>query len=454
MLKKDWLRRSLGTFDIYSLVHHDSQSTYYLMMGFIALYAARESFWVALYAVALMTAIALVYGEMGSHFPETGGSYLYTRYGMGVFMGFLSAWLLAIDQVIMVSYGTLDASKYTISLLERYGILDPSFEKYSVLIAILFSTALYVLTVIGIRESAFVAKIAAVIDFISIGLLVVSINLVFLLLSNPPSPPYFNWSNISPPSLLLALALASRGFTGIDALGQLAGEAKKPLIQIPRATILLVIIGVYFSLSLMLLTMTLIPYELVSEDPALVIFYISDKTPYISSIAVAAASINIILIMLLAALTGYVSFSRLLYIFSQDRLLPSFFGRVHRIFRTPHISLTTIFIISLPFIIQGEISFIVEVYAIGSLMNYLLVSLSLAILSRRGELYGGFQTPRIRGIPITVILGTPAMITGLIFTFIEKYSVLWIIGLWVLGGVALYTYQRRTSRKTQNKTAA
>ena len=35
-LTREWLRRRLGVFDIYALVHSDSQSTFYFVLGFIA----------------------------------------------------------------------------------------------------------------------------------------------------------------------------------------------------------------------------------------------------------------------------------------------------------------------------------------------------------------------------------------------------------------------------------
>jgi len=78
------------------------------MIGFIALYAAKYSFLISIYAVLIMIIIALVYGEMGSHFPVSGGSYVYVNYSLGKLIAFISVWLLALDQIIMIAYGALD----------------------------------------------------------------------------------------------------------------------------------------------------------------------------------------------------------------------------------------------------------------------------------------------------------------------------------------------------------
>ena len=69
-MRREWLRRDLNTLDMYSLVHADSQSTFYLVMGFIALYSGKESLFITIFAVLLLVSISLVYGEIGSRFPE------------------------------------------------------------------------------------------------------------------------------------------------------------------------------------------------------------------------------------------------------------------------------------------------------------------------------------------------------------------------------------------------
>ncbi|MBP1449739.1 MAG: amino acid permease, partial [Thermoproteus sp.] len=124
-MSRDWLRRRLNVFDIYSLVHADSQSTFYFVLGVIAAAAGEYAFWAVLYGTALMMAIALAYGEMGSRFPESGGSYLYVKTALGELAGFFSAWLLAFDQAVMVAYGSLDGALYLADMLSGYGIYVP-----------------------------------------------------------------------------------------------------------------------------------------------------------------------------------------------------------------------------------------------------------------------------------------------------------------------------------------
>lgn len=183
------------------------QSTYYFLAGFIAFYAGQYAFFGALYGVALMATIALTYGEMGSRFPETGGSYLYVKYAFGAAAAYVSAWLIAFDQIVMVAYGAIDAAK-TLNKALGLGVAD------SILAAALTS-GLFALTIVGIRESAALAKAVASLDIAVIPTLIIA-----ALLLHPAWPPYFNWGGVEAASLLFAFSLLSRGFTGIDAIGQ------------------------------------------------------------------------------------------------------------------------------------------------------------------------------------------------------------------------------------------
>lgn len=428
MSRREWLRRELGTLDLYSLVHADSQSTFYLAVGFILALGGRESFLISLYAIALMISIALVYGEVGSRFPEAGGSYLYVKQAMGRSIGFLSAWLLMIDQAIMISYGTLDASKYLLTYMgiENIPIQVPAF---------LMSLCLYILTFLGIRESARVAMSIAIMDFLVIGILLIGVNLS---LGIGSTPPYFKWNAVEPLDILTALSIASRGFTGVDAIGQLAGEAREPLLQIPRATFLVASIGTIYSIFLVSILMDRISYSSLASDPSLAIMLIAAETPYISIFMVPLVVINIAVIMLMASLAGYIAFSRLAYILSKDSLVPRALVTLHSRYRTPYISLTLAFLISIAFILPGELSFILEVYAIGSLINYFMVSIALWVITKKGELYGGLAGPKIYGAPLTSLIAVLLTLFGLAINIIVKWKYIWILVLWIIAGLIIY----------------
>ena len=425
-LTREWLRRRLGVFDMYALVHSDSQSTFYFVLGFVAYYAGQYAFFGTLYGVALMAAIALTYGEMGSRFPETGGSYLYVKYAFGAAAAYISAWLIAFDQIVMVAYGAIDAAK-TLNKTLGLNVAEP-------LLAAALTSSLFVLTLVGIKESAALAKAIASLD-----LAVIPTVIALALLLHPAWPPYFNWGGVKAASLLFAFSLLSRGFTGIDAIGQLAGEAREPLVQVPRATLLVIAIGASTGLGLMAATMSALRPEDI-KDPAVAPLYLASSVhPYL----LYAVALNLFLVMTVAALAGYVSFSRLMYMLAEEGHIPGILAKLHHRFRTPYVSLVVVYIISLVLVLPGEIEIILAIYAIGSLLNYLLVAMALAKTARGGTLYSAFKTPYVAGMPLSALVAMSLLPVGIALTVLEKYRYLWALGLWLLAGVVLYLIQHR-----------
>lgn len=436
-MSRDWLRRRLNVFDIYSLVHADSQSTFYFVLGVIAAAAGEYTFWAVLYGTALMMAIALAYGEMGSRFPESGGSYLYVKTALGELAGFFSAWLLAFDQAVMVAYGSLDGALYLADMLSGYGI----YMSHAVARALSFAVAvaLFALTLIGIKESAKFSVVMAVADIVLIGAMTIALGLA---LGVRTPPPYFSWRGVGAPDVLAGFSYASRGYTGMDAIGQLAGEAEMPLIQVPRAALLAVGMGAAYGIGLTVLLMYRVNYQVVVMHPATAVLAIASSLPlgYLLRFPV---GVTMALIQITAALAGYVAFSRLLYRLAADGLLPKFFASVHKRFRTPHASLVVVLAMALALLVPGEIYLIADIYAVSSLVNYVLVSLSLIVEVKKGGLYGALRTPTIGGISLVGLLGAVLTSTGLILSTFTRYKELWIIALWALVGLALMLSSRK-----------
>ena len=430
-MSRDWLRRRLGVFDIYSLVHADSQSTFYFVLGVIAAAAGRSTFLVVLYGTVLMVAIALAYGEMGSRFPETGGSYLYVKTALGRTAAFFSAWLLAFDQAVMVAYGSLDGVLYFANMLSYYGVNVPYLVAR--ILSFIVALALFTLTLIGIKESARAAVAIAVLDIALIGIFTV---LIGLLIGLRTPPPYFSWQNVQVQDIWAALSYASRGYTGMDAIGQLAGEAEMPLVQVPRAAMLAAGIGTAYGLGLTALLMNSVNYSAVASSPATALVDIAASLPYGREL-VLPVGITASMVQIMAALAGFVAFSRLMYRLAEERLLPTIFSKIHRKYRTPYFSLFLSAAISMALLAPGEIYIIVDVYGVSSLINYFMISLSLLVEVRRGDLYGAMRSPTVKGISLVGVFGSVLTLLGLALSIIVRYYEVWMIGLWALAGLLL-----------------
>ena len=136
--------------------------------------------------------------------------------------------------------------------------------------------------------------------------------------------------------------------------------------------------------------------------------------------------------VILVLLTGM---PRILYTMSLDGLLPSFMGRVHKKYRTPHI--TTIIVGSIVAVIAGlfPIDLIAEMVSIGTLLAFAMVCVSIVILRvKRPDMHRPFKTPMVWFVAVTGFLGCIYLMTSLpVSTWVR-------LGVWTLIGIAIYLF--------------
>jgi len=151
----------------------------------------------------------------------------------------------------------------------------------------------------------------------------------------------------------------------------------------------------------------------------------------------------------LGALTGMISSllvfqlgqARVWFAMSRDRLLPRAFSRVHRRFRTPHVStLTAGFFVAIPAGIF-DIGTLADLSNIGTLFAFVLVSFGVLVLRRKQpERLRAFRTPWVPIIPVLSILSCLVLMLSLpVETWLRFF-------VWLVIGLVIYiTYSRRRS---------
>src|SRR5207247_2846781 len=92
------------------------------------------------------------------------------------------------------------------------------------------------------------------------------------------------------------------------------------------------------------------------------------------------ASLLGISVLLVAANAGIVGASRITYAMSQDGVIPKVFGRLHKKYNTPFISIIVFSSISVAIAFSGELSLAAQFYNFGALLAYVIVALSLISL--------------------------------------------------------------------------
>ncbi len=392
--------------------------------------------------------VALCYTEFASMIPISGSAYSYAYTTVGELLAWFIGWNLVLEYIFGASLVAVGWSGYVVSFLKDWGIVIPPelssapldhhegwittgaiINLPSVFIVALITTVL----VFGIRESVrfnniiVIVKIAVILLFIGFGLSHINTdNYVPFIPENTGVSGQFGWSGIFRAAGIIFLA-----FVGFDAVSTVAQEAKNPQRDMAKGILgsLIIVTILYIAVSLVLTGM--VNYRLLNvPDPIAVgidsagqsLFWLR---PIIKIGAIAGMS-SVILVLI----TGM---PRILYSMSNDGLLPPVLGRVHRKYRTPHI--TTIIVGSVIAIISGlfPIDLIGELVSIGTLLAFAMVCVSILILRiRRPEMNRPFKTPLVWFVAIAGAAGCLYLMTSLPKTTWER------LGIWTVIGLLIY----------------
>lgn len=391
----------------------------------------------------------LCYAEFASMIPISGSAYTYSYATLGEFLAWIIGWDLILEYLFASATVAVGWSGYMVSFLDSAGLHIPTalssaplaYEhgKWIFTGAIINFPAVFIvalmstLLVIGIRESANVNSIVVVIKIIVI-LLFIGFGLSFIDTANwhPFIPENegiwgkFGWSGILTGSGVIFFA-----YIGFDAVSTAAQEAKNPKRDMPIG-----ILGSLIACTILYIVVSLVLTGIVNYkelNVAAPIALAIDKTgnalawlsPLIKLGAIAGLS-SVILVMLMGQ-------PRIFYAMSKDGLLPPVFSRVHKKFRTPHIS--TIITGVVAAIVAGlfPIGILGELVSIGTLLAFAIVCISVIVLRyKKPHVKRPFKTP---WVPLIPILGAG-------ICFVQMYSLpadtWWRLIIWMAIGFAIY----------------
>jgi APA family basic amino acid/polyamine antiporter len=146
--------------------------------------------------------------------------------------------------------------------------------------------------------------------------------------------------------------------------------------------------------------------------------------------------------VILVLITGM---PRILYTMSNDGMLPPFMGRVHKKYRTPHV--TTIMVGTIVAAISGlfPIDLIAELVSIGTLLAFTMVCISIIILRiKRPDMHRPFKTPLVYFVGSAGAIGCVYLMTSL------PMSTWYRLGIWTLIGIAIYFFYGFRNSKLNN----
>ena len=349
---------------------------------------------------------ALCYAELASMIPVSGSAYTYSYATLGEIIAWVIGWDLILEyavgnMAVAVGWsgyfvqlcGSLFHLKFPLWLVSDYrtasGLLSTGGEalnNYSSttlpvilghpialnLPAVLIVAAVTILLIYGIRESArtntaiVVTKVAVVVFVIAFGAFMVH-----------PT----NWQPFLPNGvggMMSGAAIVFFAFIGFDAVSTTAEETKNPQRDMPIGIIASLIICTLLYVLMAAVITGMRKYTTYFGDSAAVATAFAGR-PWAQALISAGALAGLTSVILVFQLGQ----PRIFMAMARDGLLPQYFARVHRRFRTPYITTIWTGVAVGGVAMLTDIGSLADLTNIGTLFAFILVCLGVIILRRK-----------------------------------------------------------------------
>ena len=415
----------------------------------------------------IMVIFGVNYSYLINRYPDSGGTYSYSKNLFGYDHGLLSAWFmglvyLAITWANATAIPLIFRNIFGDALQFGYCYTIAGYDVYAGEI-LLSLAALLVFGFICLRGIKLTAVIQTVLAILLIAAVAFAFIAAFIKRDTSASAalvPLFSKDRSPFIGILLVISMAPWAFAGFESVSHTAEEYKFPHKKILRVLIIGIVTSAAAYIMLSLIAASAQPegfsnwsdylkgmgsLGVVKGMPTLYGVYSSLGSFGLVIIGVAAAA---------AIITGLVgnitAASRLMYSMSRDDMLPERFGRLNR-FGSPYAAIIFIVAMSLPipFFGRSAISWIVDVNTIGVTVAYAYTS-AAAFRQAKLDNKRGMKTLGISGIVISafflIYFLTPKLATSF---SVESYLILM---LWaVLGFVLFYLLFRRDRFRRMGK---
>ena len=396
------LRRSLGTFDGVALlvgitIGSGIYTTPALVSAYFGSFSSLITVWIA---VGVFTMIGgLIYAELGTRLPATGGEYVYITRCFGPFAGFMFGWA----QLFIIR--TSPAAGLALIAADYVGILTELSPRGHTAVALGIIAGLGVFNYVGINWASLFQKITTI---IKVGFLTLFAAVGVALMSGVPnllgtqSAPT---TSLSPSvNLIAALMLIVFTHAGFDRVGYVAGEMKDPKKALPRSMLvgIAIVIALYWSL------ITVYHYTLGMEGMQTSVTPAAD----VGTVMIGVTGASVIAVMAIVSAIGSIngtmmSATRVYYAMARDGLFFRWLDFVHADFKTPSRAIIVHCLwAAVILVVRGSFEAIAAGMAFAILIFYTLTTLSLFKL-RRDDVgsQGAFRMPLYPLLPTIYLIG-------------------------------------------------
>jgi APA family basic amino acid/polyamine antiporter len=452
------LRRELDRRSLFSVAYGEIASSIYFALGVVALYAVGFTPLVLLAAGLLFLIVSLSYAEGTAALPETGGAATFVRRAANDLAGFLTGWVLFLDYLIVIALAALFMPHYLGAALRVHRLETGPWD-----------------AIVGVGAIALVAAIRLVRrpSLYTLGFLVPALDLItqlalvglgFALVFSPHALAHGTSLGSSPSwrDLAFALPLGMLAYTGLETVANLAEEARRPGVDLPRSLFAAIgtVVTVYVAIAVVALSafpgpetelgttwirapLVGVATEIGNELP--------DPLGGILRFFVGASGA----VILLAALTTSISgFSRLAYSLGEHGQLPRAFGRLHRRTLVSPQAIVSAAVIASAIVIattffHHEVRFLASVFSFGVLLAFTAAQLAVIRLRvaepdlpRPYRAPFNFSVGRAE-IPLPAVIGSILTFLVWIDSMVTHPGARYAGPAWLLLGLVVFVVVRR-----------
>ena len=357
------------------------------------------------YSVFVSTPLGMRPGGAYIHISRTFGNY---------FLGFIAMWMKLLAFIGAISFMATSLGEYMTFFLSG---TDP--RVWASLTMILF----YGINLFGVRHYGIIQTLMLAILILSILVLVIpgvfAVNMEYY---EPLLPKGFS-------GLLAAMPMLFFSYAGFETLAQVAGETKDPTRTLPMIFIKGVLVSVIIFFLMAFVAFGVLPAETLAQSESAMADAAAVYLPPWGAGIVAIGAMS----AFLTSINGSILVpSRMLFVFSEDRLLPPFLASVHPKWRTPHVSLIISGIICTSLVWTKSSYFLMNTGLIGIFIIYIMQGIALVSMPTVNKsLYESarFKPP----VWILYILGSITILSMGYFTA----QIIADVFFWTIGGIAI-----------------
>jgi len=357
---------SLGSVVLFGIAY----MTPIIVLGTFGLLAqASDGMVPAAYLAALVAMFftAMSYGRMAAAFPVAGSAYTYVRKAINPKLGFITGWAVLLDYLFLPMAIWLIGAAYL-------GSAFPSVPQPVWVLGFIVITTL--INCVGLKLANTVNGLLMVVQFLVLAAFVV---LCIHYIGGDASHPLwtiepFVRGDMKMPLIMSGAAIACYSFLGFDAVSTLTEETRDARKTIPRAIMLITLIGgvIFVGVSYFVqLAHPSIQFQSADSAASEIALNIG------GDVFVSIFLIGLIVGQFTSGLSAQASGSRLLYAMGRDGVLPrKFFGTLHARFGTPINSIVLCGVVAL-LALKMDVTTSTSFINFGAFLAFSMVNLSV-----------------------------------------------------------------------------